>query len=166
MARAGWRLLSITGFDRYIDDEGEMRWLLAGRAPLVRASGRDITRSAAGRLAIEATLWMPTSFTSINWRAGDDPDTAVATWHIGTEQPSVELHLDGEGRPRSVSMQRWGNPNGEPFSYYPFGGVLEDESTFGGFTIPTAMRVGWLWGTDRWDEGEFFRARITDAAFL
>lgn len=166
VARAGWRALSIMGFDHYVHGEGEMRWLLAGRAPLLSDSGPDTSRSAAGRLATEATLWVPTSFTGVDWHAGDDPDTAVATWHIGAEESTVELHLDDEGRPRAVSMQRWGNPNGEPFSFYPFGGKLEDEATFGGFTIPTAVRVGWWWGTDRWGEGEFFRARITDAAFL
>jgi len=35
-------------------------------------------------------------------------------------------------------------------------------STFDGVTIPSAGRAGWFYGTDRWDEGEFFRAEITD----
>jgi hypothetical protein len=32
-------------------------------------------------------------------------------------------------------------------------------------TVPSALRAGWWWGTDRQDAGEFFRAEITDAAF-
>jgi hypothetical protein len=29
--------------------------------------------------------------------------------------------------------------------------------------LPSVLRAGWWWGTDRQDEGEFFRAEITDA---
>lgn len=74
--------------------------------------------------------------------------------------------MDVDGRPRAVRTQRWGNPNSEPYAYYPFGGILEEETTFGGLTIPTKVRVGWWLGTDRWEAGQFFRARVTDAAFL
>ena len=109
-ARAGWRPLPIKGFDRFGDGEGEMRWLLGGRVPFVRAAGLDVSRSDAGRLAIEATIWLPAAATGLDWRIGDDPDMAVARWRIGNEQPAVELHLDGEGRSRMVTMQRWGNP--------------------------------------------------------
>lgn len=35
-------------------------------------------------------------------------------------------------------------------------------ATFDGLSIPAAGRVGWLFGTDRWREGEFFRYQITD----
>lgn len=165
-ARAGWRALPITGFDRFADGRGEMRWLLAGRIPLMRASGPDVDRSAAGRLAIEATIWLPTAFEALEWRAGSDPDTAVASRRIAGEEVTVDLHLDGDGRPRTVTMRRWANPNREPWSYYPFGGLLEEETTVGGITIPIAVRVGYWPGTERWGEGEFFRARIIDAAFL
>jgi len=166
VARAGWRTLSIGGFDRWIDGVGEMRWLLGGSVPIIRSSGPDVSRSAAGRLAIEATIWLPTNVPSLEWRAGMDDETAVATWRVGSHDETVELRLDGDGRPREVSMQRWGNPDREPFARHPFGGLLEDEATFGAVTIPTSVRVGWWWGTARWREGEFFRARITDAVFL
>jgi hypothetical protein len=33
--------------------------------------------------------------------------------------------------------------------------------TFGGLTVPSAGRIGWFYGTDRWREGEFFRFRLT-----
>ncbi len=71
------------------------------------------------------------------------------------------------GTPVAVHMDRWGNPNGEPFGRYPFGGVdIEAETAFGGITIPTRFRAGWWWGgTNRWPEGEFFRAVITGATF-
>jgi hypothetical protein len=34
--------------------------------------------------------------------------------------------------------------------------------TFDGVTVPSAGRVGWFFGTHRWEQGEFFRYRITD----
>ena len=165
VARAG-RGLSINGFDRYSDGDGEMRWLLAGRVPFLRTTGPDVTRGSAARLAIETTLWLPTAFGDAQWRAGDDPDVAVATRRIGTDELPVELRVASDGQPQTVSMQRWANPNGEPYGYYPFGGIIDDEATFGGITIPSAVRVGYWLGTERWNDGEFFRAWITDATFL
>jgi len=47
-----------------------------------------------------------------------------------------------------------------------FGGILEAEGTFEGCTIPTRIRAGWYFGTDRFEtDGEFFRATIDQAAF-
>jgi hypothetical protein len=35
---------------------------------------------------------------------------------------------------------------------------VEKSATFGGYTIPVRMRVGWHFGTERFEsEGEFFR---------
>jgi hypothetical protein len=34
-----------------------------------------------------------------------------------------------------------------------------------GLTIPSVLRAGWWWGTDRQSEGEFFRAQITSTVF-
>ena len=89
----------------------------------------------------------------------------MATWQVGTEQEQVELHIDGTGRLLEVRLQRWGNPDGAPYGRYPFGVRVADERTFDGVTIPAVLRAGWWWGTDRQDDGEFFRARITDASF-
>jgi hypothetical protein len=62
--------LPVTGFDRYSFGTGQMRWRLLGLVPVMTASGPDVTRSAAGRLAGEATCWLPTSFTAASWTAG------------------------------------------------------------------------------------------------
>ena len=75
------------------------------------------------------------------------------------------LRVHPSGSVRDVMLQRWGNPAGSPFGLYPFGVTVEQEAVFGGVTIPSVVRAGWFWGTDRQDEGEFFRATITDAAF-
>lgn len=49
--------LPIRGFDRLVDGEGAMRWKLLGVVPVVTASGRDITRSAVGRMMAES-VWL------------------------------------------------------------------------------------------------------------
>lgn len=75
------------------------------------------------------------------------------------------MHVGPDGRLLGVLLQRWGNPGGVPFGHYPFGATVEAERTFAGITIPSTLRAGWWWGTDRQAEGAFFRSRITDATF-
>jgi hypothetical protein len=156
--------LPFTGFDRHSSGTGQLRWRLFG-LPVVRASGPDITRSTAGRLASEAVLWLPTACTTATWTSGDDPDTAVATWRIADQDDEVHLRIDSTGRLEEFRLQRWGNPSGERPGRHPFGGAVEAEHAFGGITIASRVRAGWWWGTARQEEGEFFRAEITDAVF-
>jgi hypothetical protein len=156
--------LPVTGFDRYSSGTGQMDWRLGGLVPVMTATGPDVTRSAAGRLAGEMAL-APTTFRAARWAAGSDGDSAVATWDLGGQAESAEFRIDVDGRLRGVVMQRWGNPGGEPFGRYPFGVAIEAEATFAGVTIGSQLRAGWWWGTDRQAEGEFFRATITGATF-
>ena len=156
----------VTGFDRYSDDTAEMRWKLMGLLPVVTASGPDVTRSAAGRLAAEIFL-APTAFASARWEATGDRDVMAGSFSFphGTER--VELRVAADGQVCSASMLRWGNPDDAPFGRYPFGAELSYSETFpDGLTIPTTLRAGWGWGTDAWEAGEFFRARIIDATLL
>lgn len=46
------------------------------------------------------------------------------------------------------------------------GGEFTSRATFDGVTIPDAGSLGWHHGTDRWDEGEFFRYQITDLTLV
>jgi hypothetical protein len=63
-------------------------------------------------------------------------------------------------------MPRWGNPGGSTFGCANFGGFVEQEGSFSGYTIPIRMRVGWHFGSERFEsEGEFFRVVIDDAAY-
>jgi hypothetical protein len=156
--------IPVTGFDRLSSGSGQMHWRLAGLVPVMSATGPDVTRSAAGRLAGEMAL-VPTTFPAATWTPGPDDDRVVVTWRIGAEDESAELHIGPDGRLLGVQMQRWGNPGGEPFGRYPFGVAIEAEQTFAGVTIGSVLRAGWWWGTDRQADGEFFRARITGATF-
>jgi len=156
--------IPVVGFDRYSSGSGQMRWRLGGVIPVMTATGADVTRSAAGRLAGEMAL-VPTTFAAATWTPGSDDDRVVLTWRIGEEDESAELQIGPDGRLVGVVMQRWGNPNGAPFGRYPFGVAIEAEQTFTGVTIGSRLRAGWWWGTDREAEGEFFRADITDVRF-
>ncbi len=62
--------LPVRGYDRLLRGQGEMRWRMLGILPLVSASGPDITRSAAGRLAAES-VWLPSALCSpaVSWTA-------------------------------------------------------------------------------------------------
>jgi hypothetical protein len=82
-ARVGWGPVWIGGYDRYCDASGEMRWRLFGRIKLMSAAGRDINRSTAGRVALDALL-VPTAWLqeTVTWRAGDNDNTVVAEWPV------------------------------------------------------------------------------------
>ena len=156
--------LPVTGFDRDRSGSGQMDWRLGGLVPVMTATGPDVTRSAAGRLAGEAAL-APTTFRAPTWAPGADDDSTVGTWRIDDQEESAAFQMRADGRLLGVVMQRWGNPNGTPFGRYPFGVAIEAEETWSGVTIGSVLRAGWWWGTDRQPEGEFFRARISAADF-
>jgi len=154
----------IRGFDRLVDGAGEMRWKLFGIVPVMSTSGPDITRSAVGRMEAES-IWLPARLVrnDVRWTARDEHH-AVATFR--DSHNSLDFGIDDQGRLTSVMLQRWGNPDGGAFQLLDFGGLVADERTFDGYTIPTRVRVGWYFGTPRFDtEGEFFRATIDHATF-
>ena len=61
----------------------------------------------------------------------------------------------------ALAFDRWGDPDGRSFGWHRFGGELTVHTSFGGLTIPSAGRLGWHPGGDRFADGEFFRYRIT-----
>jgi hypothetical protein len=158
--------LPIRGFDRLLDGQGEMRWKLLGLVPIMTAAGADITRSAAGRMAAES-VWLPSVLCrdDVSWTAPDTSHAHASLVVLG-ERAELALAVDDGGRLESLKLKRWGNPEGADFHYVDFGGFVEDEGTFGGYTIPTRLRVGWHFGTERFEaDGEFFRVTIDDARY-
>jgi len=158
--------MPIRGFDRLVDGEGAMRWKLFGIVPIMTASGPDITRSAAGRVMAES-VWLPSVLCGddVSWGAQDSfhPHARLT---VQDEPGELVLAIDAQGRLTTLTLPRWGNPGGAAFQYVDFGGVAEEEGRFGGYTIPTRLRVGWYVGTDRFEaDGEFFRVTIDDAAY-
>jgi hypothetical protein len=65
---------------------------------------------------------------------------------------------------REIVGMRWSNANREKrFRLQPFGGAIEAERSFDGFTIPAKVAVGNHYGTDEFLP--FFQAEITHARF-
>lgn len=158
--------LPVRGSDRLVGGEGAMRWKLFGIVPVVAASGPDVTRSAAGRVEGE-TVWLPSALCGddVSWSA-PDASHATAALSLYGEPAALTLELAEHGRLEALRYSRWGNPEGGEFHYSDFGGVVEEEGTFDGYTVPTRMRAGWYFGTPRFeDEGEFFRVTVDEAAY-
>lgn len=164
-ARIRFHSLPILGSDRWIDGVGAMRWSLFGLLPIAAASGPDITRSAAGRMNIEA-IWLPSILCggAATWHGASETHIEARVAAHG-EDARIDMAIDEGGRLRSVVMPRWGNPDGV-FGNYPCGAFVDEEASFGGYAIPSRLRVGWHFGTERFArDGEFFRATVDRATF-
>jgi hypothetical protein len=161
-ARTQGGLLRIRGFDRYEEGVGEMRWKLWGLIPVVRASGPDVTRSAAGRLAMEALL-VPSSLLparGVTWEVVDD-QRARFRMTVGDETVETTLEVDPEGRPVRAEAMRWSEragPGYEPF-VVEFAGELRAE----GYTLPSRVSAGWSLGGE--NEFRFFEATLDQVRF-
>ncbi len=158
--------IQIRGGDTFVDGEGAMRWKLFDLFPVVNVSGTDVSRSTAGRVNIES-IWLPSALCTddVSWTSTNDLQ-CHASFTAHNEPAEVDYGIDQDGRLKTVSMPRWGNPGGAAFHYSNCGGFVEAEGQFGGYTIPTRMRVGWHFGAGRFEsEGEFFRVIIDDAAY-
>ncbi len=153
----------IAGYDRYLDGAGEMNWKLAGLFNVAHGDGPDISKSAAGRCGVEGIL-IPTALLprfGPTWTAEDD-EHITGHHHIGSTPIDLRLTIDPAGLVRSVTLQRWGDLDETgTWGWHPFGGEISGHRTFAGLTIPSAGRLGWNFGTDRWTSGEFFRFKIT-----
>jgi hypothetical protein len=164
-AEVGDGLMRFSGGDHYANGSGRVRFWLCEVIPLVRQEGSDVSIAAIGRLACE-TIWIPSSLLpqqGVKWEALDD-ESARATMKIGEEAVTLTLFLEPDGRLREIRILRWGNQSEDGgYSYIPFGGRIQEERAFGGYTIPSKVSVGWRIGTDRYFE--FFRAQIEDAVF-
>lgn len=158
--------LPIWGSDRIIDGVGAMQWKLLGLFPVMTATGSDITRSAVGRLQTESTL-LPSVFCGdhVSWTTMDSSHLH-SSFVVQGERGELDLTIDQTGRLNTLKLPRWGNPEGAEFHYVDFGGIVEEEGTFCGYTIPTRLRIGWYFGSERFEsEGEFFRVTIDDAIY-
>ena len=79
----------------------------------MNATGPDLDRSAAGRVALDAML-VPTAFLNplVSLNDGPRPNSATAEWTVGARTLQTELRVGRDGELRSVVMSRWRNPNG------------------------------------------------------
>ena len=164
-ARVRSRAFMIRGEDRLVGGEGAMSWKILGVLPLMHAAGPDITRSVAGRVAAES-IWLPSLLCDdkVGWHG----ENGVAQARFAVEGHSAEIALAlNHGCVQSVSLARWGNPDGGAFRDVSFGACVDQEATFGGYTIPARLRVGWYFDDpQRFDrEGKFFEVSIDQAVY-
>jgi hypothetical protein len=153
---------ALTVLDRF-DRVGSTEGRLFGRRRIFHAAGEDTTRSAAGRAALEA-VFAPMSLLpqrGVRWRAEDD-ERIVGTWDIGPERPELRIRVAGNGAVRSVSTLRWGNAGQRHFGYIPCGCDARSERRFGDVVVPSALTVGWWFGTPRY--APFFEADVLELA--
>jgi hypothetical protein len=157
--------LPVIGFDRYSGGTGQMRWRLLGALPIASATGPDITRSAAGRLASELVMVPAAALSSaLTWEsAGEDRATAHVT--IGGDLHAVTITVATTGALEAVAIPRWGDPDKGGFREHLFGAEVHREAVFDGYTIPAAVSAGWWYGTERWPKGEFIRFTIDEAVY-
>ncbi len=164
-ASVRWHGLPIRGADRLLQGIGSQDWKFLGLIPVVKASGEEITRSTVGRVQAES-IWLPSILAQqADWTIAD-PDHLLTqiTWQ--GQSTSLHLTIDTSGRLQCLQLNRWGTPEGKEFQEAAFGGVVEAEGTFSGYTIPTHLRIGWYPDSDRFaTEGEFLRVQITDAIY-
>jgi len=151
----------VWGVDSLVDGVGRSTWKLMGLLPLVDARGSDIDRSATGCWLAESLL-LPSMLLP---EAGALWVGSQVTLKGFGEYATLNLSLSRLGQLRSFVLQRWGNPGKRPFGYYPFGGFVEAEGRFDGYTIPTRLTLGWHFGSSLWEEGQFFRMSIQRAEF-
>jgi len=165
-ARTSMSRLPVSGFDKVSDGRGIQHWKMLGFIPVLNASGPDIARSGAGRMAGES-VWLPSVLAdpATQWEP-DSPARASARLDVLGEKAILHVAIAPTGALQSIVSRRWGNPGAGAFRYEDFGGVVEAENTFGGYTIPTRLRMGWYFGTDRFEpEGEFIRITIDKAVY-
>jgi len=158
--------LPIRGSDRLIDGSGFMRWKFLGLIPVVKKTGPDISRSVAGRMAAEL-IWLPSVLKSdaVSWQPEGSKGFS-AELRIAGETVKLNYEINSSGGLTSVRLSRWGNPPGEGFGCYDFGAIVDEEERFEDFTIPSELRVGWHFGSDRFEkEGEFLRVKIDQAFY-
>lgn len=154
--------LPVRGFDSYTLGEGRMSWRALGVLPLVSASGYDVSRSAADRMAAEAVL-LPTSLVDATWRPGPDRDSATYLRHFGRRiaRGRATIAVAPDGQLRSVSMRRWGDPRGDGYAEHLFEVTFGGEYLVDGIAVPDRWSAAWI--DAHGGRQEFFRASI-DAA--
>lgn len=158
--------LPMSGFDEAVRGFGKSSWRLFGLLPIAFLHGKDVSRSAIGRMAGES-VWLPSVLQGdgVRWSSAG-PDEATFEIDLFGRTTAVTLRLSPTGRVETIAFDRWGNPDGQPFGLYPFGGFVDEETTFGGFTIPSRLRLGWGFDGERFGaDGESFRATIDAAEF-
>ena len=154
-------ILPVKGFDYFLGNKGAMQWSLFNFIPVNKASGPDVSRSAEGRAMLEA-IFSPHLLIhpDVKWEPVSENEIIVS-WKIYKESNPLHLIIGDDGSLKQVYMQRWGNPgNSKKWEYLTFGVNIEKEMKRKGVVIPAKGNAGWWFGTEKYDDGEFFRFEV------
>jgi hypothetical protein len=165
MRLLGW--VPVSGSDAGSVSGSWTRFRILGFIPVARMGGdADHARSAYGRYVAEAVFWTPAALlpgAGVSWQEVDQ-DTARVTVAIDALSQAVDVTINAEGQPVSVSFMRWSNANQEKqYRLQPFGGMLSDFRAVQGYRLPFRIEAGNMFGTD--DYFVFFKAEVTDIRF-
>lgn len=157
--------MTISGSDALVQGAGWTRFWINGLVPVVNLQDTpDLNLSARARAAMES-VWAPASLLPANGVAWEQTGPNAARLTFGTSLEPVDLTLAADGRVLEIVTMRWSDVNADKtFRLQPFGGTMGAEQTFAGFTIPSELKVGNLYGSP--DYLPFFQARITAAEYL
>ncbi|GAB5430436.1 MAG: hypothetical protein Devi2KO_38950 [Devosia indica] len=156
--------LRITGSDALVRGHAWTRFWINSLVPVVNEHGSsDLNRLALTRAAMES-IWAPASLLPSNgaqWLQ-TGPNSARVTFPTGIEP--IELTLAHDGSVVEVLSMRWSAENPDrQFRLQPFGGTVEAEARYGGFTIPRSVKMGNHYGTSEYIP--FFQAEMDEAEF-
>lgn len=108
------------------------------------------------------SIWAPASLLPSNgaqWLQ-TGPNSARVTFSTGVEP--IDITLADDGSVVEVFAMRWSAENPDrQFRLQPFGGTVEAEAAFDGFTIPRSVKMGNHYGTREYIL--FFQAEIEEA---
>lgn len=163
-----WSMRTGEGIALSGSDSGSWtRFRMGGLIPVARQGGDlDHARSAFGRSAGEAVFWTPAALLpgpNVSWEAVNT-DTARVTLQKDELSQSVDVTVDAQGRPVTVSFQRWSNANPDKvYRLQPFGGHLSHFRNVEGFRLPHRVEAGNMFGTENYFP--FFLAEVTAIQF-
>lgn len=157
----------ISGSDGMVDGQAWTRFWLQGLIPVAdQRTTPDLLRSAAFRSVAEG-VWAPASLLPMagaQWEQVGH-DQARVTFTRAAPPVTLQLSLTPDGAIRELVGQRWSNANPQKvFRLQPFGGTVLAHRRFGGFTIPSQVALGNLYGTP--DYLPFFQAEIVSARYF
>jgi hypothetical protein len=149
----------------YARGEAEAREALLGLLPVVLSTGANACRVLRERALIEL-FWLPSAYVEagVQWQEIDGERCGVRVSLDGGDLALV-LRVDPQGRLREITTERWGSVGTEnrQFRTIPFGFVVDREERCDGYAIPTELRGGWWYGTERYIES--IRVSVEQARF-
>jgi len=140
----------------YVDGEAGIRETAYGLFLLHSSSGEKAVKVMRSRIMNDYIL-NPASLLpqqGARWQESSSDDRAQVSVSMDGQSLELDLEVDAEGRLLEVVAQRWGSVGtvDRQFTDIPHGVLVDEEKTFDGYTIPTKLRSGWWYGTEKYME--------------